>query len=84
MKKAVIYARFSSHSQNEQSIDGQLHVCYEYAQREGLQVVGEYIDRALTGRSDDRPDFQRMIDDAKKKAFQYIIFYMVFGLACFR
>ena len=74
-KNAVIYARFSSHSQNEQSIDGQLRVCYEYAQREGLQVVGEYIDRALTGRSDDRPDFQRMIDDAKKKAFQYIIVY---------
>ncbi|WP_052152883.1 recombinase family protein, partial [Dehalobacter sp. UNSWDHB] len=72
---AVIYARFSSHAQNEQSIDGQLRVCYEYAAREGYAVVGEYIDRALTGRSDDRPDFQRMISDAKKHAFDYVIVY---------
>lgn len=72
---AVIYARFSSHNQTEQSIEGQLRVCYEYAERSGYKVVGEYIDRALTGRSDDRPDFQRMIFDAKKKAFQYVIVY---------
>ena len=58
MKNAVIYARYSSHAQNEQSIEGQLHVCHEFAKREGLSVVGEYIDRALTGRSDDRPRFQ--------------------------
>lgn len=75
MANAVIYARFSSHAQNEQSIEGQLRVCHEYAVREGLTVVGEYIDRALTGRSDDRPDFQRMIADAKKKAFQFVIVY---------
>lgn len=75
MKNAVIYARFSSHSQTEQSIEGQLHVCYEYAKREGYTIVGEYIDRALTGKSDDRPDFQKMIADSKKKAFQYIIVY---------
>lgn len=72
---AVIYARFSSHNQTEQSIEGQLRVCYEYAERSGYKVVGEYIDRALTGRSDDRPDFQRMVFDAKKKAFQYVIVY---------
>lgn len=72
---AVIYARFSSHAQNEQSIEGQLRVCYEYAAREGYAVVGEYIDRALTGRSDDRPDFQRMISDAKKGAFDFVIVY---------
>jgi len=72
---AVIYARFSSHAQNEQSIEGQLRVCYEFAEREGLTVVGEYIDRALTGRSDDRPDFQRMIADAKKRAFERVIVY---------
>lgn len=52
-----------------------MHVCREYADREGYTIVGEYIDRALTGRSDDRPDFQRMIADAKKKEFQYVIVY---------
>ena len=70
---AVIYARYSSHSQTEMSIEGQLKDCYAFAEREGLRVVGEYIDRALTGRTDDRPDFQRMISDAKKKHFQRII-----------
>ncbi len=74
-ENAVIYARFSSHSQQEQSIDGQLRECYAYAEREGLHVVGEYIDRALTGRTDDRPDFQRMISDASLKHFQYVIVY---------
>jgi DNA invertase Pin-like site-specific DNA recombinase len=70
---AVIYARYSSHGQTEQSIEGQLRDCYAYAEREGLKVVGEYIDRAITGRYDDRPDFQRMISDASKKQFVYVI-----------
>lgn len=74
-RTCVIYARFSSHNQTEQSIEGQLRICYDYAKREGIQVVGEYIDRAISGRSDDRPDFQRMIKDAKKQAFQYVLVY---------
>ncbi|MFR7798352.1 MAG: recombinase family protein [Collinsella sp.] len=47
-KLAVIYARFSSSSQREESIEGQLKACYDYAKREGYSVVGEYIDRALS------------------------------------
>ncbi len=43
----VIYARFSSHSQTEQSIEGQLKVCYEYAESNHYTVVGEYIDEAV-------------------------------------
>lgn len=46
----VIYARFSSHSQSEQSIEGQLRVCYEYARSHDYTVVGEYIDRAQTAQ----------------------------------
>ena len=70
---AVIYARYSSHSQTEQSIEGQLRDCHEYAMRYGLNVVGEYVDRAVSGMTDDRPSFQRMIDDAAKRQFQRII-----------
>ena len=70
---AVIYARFSSHSQREQSIEGQLRDCYEYAKRYDINIVGEYIDRAISGMTDDRPDFQRMIADAPKKQFERII-----------
>lgn len=70
---AVIYARYSSHSQTEQSIEGQLHDCYAFAERCGYNVVGEYIDRAITGKTDDRPDFQRMINDAEKRQFKFVI-----------
>ena len=70
---AVIYARYSSHNQTEQSIEGQLHDGYAFAERNGYQVIGEYIDRALTGTKDQRPDFQRMIRDAEKRQFQVVI-----------
>ena len=60
MNKAVIYARYSSDSQTEQSIDGQLRVCKEYAEKNGLIVVNEYIDRAMTGTNDKRPALQQM------------------------
>ena len=76
-KKAVIYARFSSHSQHETSIEGQLKECYAFAKRQGYTVIGEYIDRAMTGTNDNRPDFQRMITDSKKKQFQYVIVYQL-------
>ena len=71
--RAVIYARYSSHAQNDQSIDGQLHDAYAFAERNGYTVIGEYIDRALTGTKDSRPDFQRMIRDAEKGQFQLVI-----------
>lgn len=74
-KKAVVYARFSSAAQNEQSIEGQLTVCHDYAERNGYQIVNEYIDRAISGRSDDRPEFQRMITEARSGEFQYVLVY---------
>lgn len=70
---AVIYARYSSYGQNEQSIEGQLKDCHAFAEREGYTVIHEYIDRAKTGRSADRPDFQRMLKDAEKRQFQVIL-----------
>ncbi len=70
---AVIYARYSSHGQTEQSIEGQLRDNYEFAAHEGYNVIGEYIDRAQSGRTDGRTDFQRMIADASKKQFSVII-----------
>ncbi|GHV02588.1 recombinase RecD [Clostridia bacterium] len=75
MKNAVIYARYSSSAQTEQSIEGQIRVCNEYAERNGYTVIHEYIDRAMTGTNDERPDFLQMIEDASKKQFQFIIVY---------
>lgn len=57
MKNAVIYARYSSDNQTEQSIEGQVRVCKEYAEKNDFAVVNEYIDRAMTGTNDNRPAF---------------------------
>lgn len=73
----VIYARFSSHAQTEQSIEGQLKVCHEYAEANGHHVVGEYIDRAISGTTDNRAEFQRMIADSDKRAFEAVLVYQL-------
>lgn len=70
---AVIYARYSSDKQTEQSIEGQLREGYAYAERAGMTIVGAYIDRAISGTSDQRPDFQRMIADSAKRQFEAVI-----------
>lgn len=73
----VIYARYSSERQTEASIEGQLKVCYEYAERQGYHVIGEYIDRALSGKTSNRPKFQKMINDSEKKQFQAVLVYQL-------
>ena len=73
----VIYARYSSHAQNEQSIEGQLHACYDFARRNEYVVIKEYIDRAISGKTDNRPAFQQMIEDSKKKQFQFVLVYQL-------
>jgi DNA invertase Pin-like site-specific DNA recombinase len=75
--KAVIYARYSSHSQREESIEGQLAECHEFAKRNGLTVIGEYCDRAISGKTDNRPEFQRLIKDSEKRRFQAVILYTI-------
>lgn len=66
MKGAVIYARYSSERQNEQSIEGQLRICNQYAEANGLTILDTYIDRAMTGTNDHRPAFQQMLSDSEK------------------
>ena len=75
MKTAVIYARYSSDNQTEQSIEGQLRVCQDYAQRNDILILNTYIDRAMTGTNDNRPDFQQMLKDSYKKEWNYVLVY---------
>ena len=75
MKKAVIYARYSSHSQRDESIEGQLRECHEYAMKNDYIILEEYCDRALTGKTDNRAGFQKMIKDSKNKKFNYVLVY---------
>lgn len=69
----VIYARYSSENQREESIDGQLRECTAFAQHNDIQIVGEYIDRAFSAKTDNRPSFQKMIKDSAKGEFDVII-----------
>ena len=70
---AVIYARYSSENQREESIEGQLRENYAYAKKNGITVIGEYIDRAFSAKTDRRPDFQRMIKDSAKGKFNLVL-----------
>ena len=72
-ENAVIYARYSSSGQREESIEGQLRECKDYAMRMNLNVIGEYCDPALTGTSDKRPEFQRMVKDSARGQFTVVI-----------
>lgn len=75
MKTAAVYARYSSANQTEQSIEGQLRVCREYAERNDIVIVKTYIDRAMTGTNDNREDFQRMLKDSDKKQWEFLLVY---------
>jgi DNA invertase Pin-like site-specific DNA recombinase len=76
-KFAVVYARYSSHRQGEQSIEAQLAQAYKYAAEHGLTIIHEYIDRAMTGRNDNRASFQQMLKDTAKGQFGTIIVWKV-------
>ena len=75
MKKVAFYGRYSSANQTEQSIEGQLHVCQRYAAQNDLEIVAEYVDRAISGTSDKRPQFQQMIADSAAGKWEHILVY---------
>ena len=69
----VIYARYSSHAQKDASIEQQVKEAMAYAQQLGIPVKEVYADRAVSGKTDRRPNFQRMMKDAEKGKFRYVI-----------
>ena len=71
--KAVIYARYSSDNQREESIEGQLRECKEYAEKNSITILSTYIDRALSAKTDNRPEFQHMIKDSAKGLFDIVL-----------
>lgn len=72
---AVIYARYSSHAQREESIEGQLRVCHDYAGHAGFSVIKEYVDRAMTATNDQRPAFQQMIAECASGEVDIVLVY---------
>ena len=75
MKTAVIYARYSCDKQTEQSIEGQLRVCQDYAKSHDILILDTYIDQAISGTTDNRANFQRMIKDSARKEWNYVLVY---------
>lgn len=76
-RKAVLYLRYSSNSQTEQSIEGQRRVCREYTSRNDIEIVGEYVDRAASASHDTqrRKNFLQMISDSSRKSFDAVVVY---------
>lgn len=77
MENAVVYARYSSHNQTEQSIEGQLAAARKYAETKGYSIIHEYCDRAKTGTNDNREAFQEMLHDCQTHTFSVIIVWKV-------
>lgn len=73
MIRAVLYLRFSSDNQREESIEGQRRECLAYAKNKGIEVLAEYVDRAFSAKTDQRPDFQRMIRDSFSHKFDAVL-----------
>lgn len=71
--KAVIYARYSSDNQREESIEGQIRECTAFAEKNGITILRHYIDRAFSAKTDNRPEFQNMIKDSGKRLFDMVI-----------
>ena len=77
MEQAVVYARYSSNNQTENSIEGQVEAARNYATQHGYNIIHVYADRAKTGTNDQREEFQRMLSDCKKHKFSVIIVWKV-------
>ena len=71
--KAVIYARYSSDNQREESIEGQIRECTAFAEKNGITILKHYIDRAYSAKTDNRPEFQRMINDSRQRLFDIVL-----------
>lgn len=77
MKRAAIYARYSSHKQREESIEEQIDECKEYAEQNDFQVVKVYTDSAVSGKTEDRDGWQEMMQNAKLKMFDVLLVYTI-------
>ena len=76
-QRGVIYARYSTDMQREESIEGQVKACTELAEKDGIKIVNIYIDRAMTGKNDNRPQFQQMIKDGQAGLFDTLYVWKV-------
>lgn len=75
MRKGVIYARYSSHNQREESIEQQIDACRAFAAENDIRIVDIYADKAISGKTDKRASFQRLMRDAERRKFEVVVAY---------
>ncbi|NLB16624.1 MAG: recombinase family protein, partial [Clostridiales bacterium] len=75
--KVVLYLRYSSDKQTEQSIEGQKRICTDFCKRMGHDIVGRYVDRATSAfkDTDKRTEFLMMIRDSEKRLWDGVVVY---------
>ena len=71
--KAAIYARYSTDKQSESSIDDQFRECRKLAEHHEFNVVAEFSDKAMSGGTANRPDYQNMLAAARAEQFDVIV-----------
>ncbi|HRJ13158.1 MAG TPA: recombinase family protein, partial [Alphaproteobacteria bacterium] len=71
--RVAIYARYSSDNQRDASIEDQIRICREHARHQGWQVVETFADHAISGASFLRPEYQRMLELARKGVFEIVL-----------
>ena len=72
-QRGVIYARYSCDEQREESIEGQIRECRQFAKSQNIDIVKEYVDRAYSATNDQRPAFQQMISDSNLRRVEMVI-----------
>ena len=77
LKRAAIYGRYSSHTQKDTSIEQQFLEIRKYCKENNIHIVAEYADRGISGTTDDRPEFQRMMKDSAKGKFNILVVWKV-------
>lgn len=77
LKKAVVYARFSSKMQMDgASIELQLDACREFASKNDYTIIDTYVDEAVSGtKESQRIRFMEMINDAETRNFDTVLVY---------
>lgn len=72
--RVALYARYSAGPrQTDQSIEGQIRDCTDFCEKRGYTIVEVYADRHISGKTDERPEFQRLIADSRKKKFDAVV-----------
>ncbi len=75
--RVAVYARYSSDLQNQTSIESQLLMCEQYVERQGWNIVQVYADESRSGRTEERPEFQKMLQDSRANRFDIVLVHCV-------